>query len=90
MKARMEKRMRGLLIVGVIGAGAFVRFGDQGFEGFLPRRRIRGDRWHLNEEETALIGEHTGRAMRLGDPVTVEVDRVDAPRGRVDLVLPSS
>ena len=77
-------------VVGVIGAGVFVRFGDEGFEGFLPRRRIRGDRWHLNEEETALIGEHTGRAMRLGDDVTVEVDRVDAPRGRVDLVMPSS
>jgi ribonuclease R len=74
-------------IVGTIGAGAFVRFGDEGFEGFLPRRRIRGDRWHLNETETALIGEHTGQAMRLGDPVRVQVDRVDAPRGRVDLYL---
>jgi ribonuclease R len=74
-------------ITGVIGAGAFVRFGEEGFEGFLPRRRIRGDRWHLNETETALVGEHTGRAMRLGDPVTVQVDRVDAPRGRVDLYM---
>jgi ribonuclease R len=74
-------------ITGVIGAGAFVRFGEEGFEGFLPRRRIRGDRWQLNETETALIGEHTGRAMRLGDPVRVQVDRVDAPRGRVDLYL---
>jgi ribonuclease R len=74
-------------ITGVIGAGAFVRFGDEGFEGFLPRRRIRGDRFQLNETETALMGEHTGRAMRLGDPVRVQVDRVDAPRGRVDLYL---
>ena len=74
-------------ITGVIGAGAFVRFGDEGFEGFLPRRRIRGDRWHLNETETALIGDHSGRAMRLGDPITVQVDSVDAPRGRVDLYM---
>jgi ribonuclease R len=74
-------------IAGVIGAGAFVRFGDQGFEGFLPRRRIRGDRWHLNETETALMGDHTGRALRLGDAVDVQVDRVDAPRGRVDLYM---
>lgn len=72
-------------IVGLIGAGAFVRFGDEGFEGLLPRRRIRGDRWDLNETETALIGEHTGNVLRLGDPVEVQVDRVDAPRGRVDL-----
>jgi ribonuclease R len=74
-------------ITGLISAGAFVRFGVEGFEGFLPRRRIRGDRWDLNETETALVGEHTGRAMRLGDAVTVQVDRVDAPRGRVDLYM---
>jgi ribonuclease R len=73
-------------IVGLIGAGAFVRFGE-GYEGLLPRRRIRGDRWYLNESETALIGERSGKAMRLGDPVRVQVDRVDAPRGRVDLYL---
>jgi ribonuclease R len=76
-------------ITGVIGAGAFIRFGDEGFEGFLPRRRIRGDRWHLNGTETALIGDRTARALRLGDPITVQVDRVDAPRGRVDLYMAS-
>ncbi|MEA2492291.1 MAG: ribonuclease, partial [Thermoleophilaceae bacterium] len=74
-------------ITGVIGAGAFVRFGEEGFEGFLPRRRIRGDRFHLNEAETALMGERTGKAMRLGDIVSVQVDRVEAARGRVDLYL---
>jgi ribonuclease R len=76
-------------ITGVIGAGVFVRFGEEGFEGFLPRRRIRGDRYSLNETETALMGEHTGRALRLGDPVAIQVDRVDAPRGRVDLYMAS-
>ena len=72
-------------VVGVIGAGAFVRFGDQGFEGFLPARRLRGEWWSLNEEGTALVGEESGRALRMGDPVRVEVAKVFAPRGRVDL-----
>jgi ribonuclease R len=76
-------------ITGLIGAGVFIRFGAEGFEGFLPRRRIRGDRWHLNEAETALVGEHTGRQLRLGDQLTVQVDSVDAPRGRVDLYMVS-
>jgi ribonuclease R len=72
-------------VVSVIGKGAFVRFGEEGFEGFLPARRI-GDEWFsLNETETALEGEVSGRALRIGDPVDVEVERVDAPRGRVDL-----
>lgn len=72
-------------VVGVIGAGAFVAFGD-GYEGMLPVRRLRGDWWELNEEGTLLRGEQSGRAIRLGDPIEVRVDRVEAPRGRVDLV----
>ena len=73
-------------VVGVIGAGCFVRFGEEGFEGFLPARKLRGEWWSLNEEGTALIGEESGRALRMGDPVVVEVARVFAPGGRVDLL----
>jgi len=72
-------------VVGLIGAGAFVRFGHEGFEGMLPVRRLRGDWWNLNEEGTALVAERSGRRLCLGDPVEVVVGRVEAPRGRVDL-----
>jgi len=72
-------------VIGVIGAGAFVAFGA-GHQGLLPVRRLRGDWWELNEEGTLLRGEESGRTIRLGDPVQVRVERVEAPRGRVDLV----
>jgi ribonuclease R len=71
-------------VVGLVEKGAFVRFGDQGFEGFLPTRRLRGW-WELNELGTALVAEESGRRLRMGDPVDVVVDRVEAPRGRVDV-----
>jgi ribonuclease R len=71
-------------VTGVIGAGAFVAFGD-GHEGMLPVRRLVGDWWELNELETMLIGAGSGDRIRLGDPVRVRVEKVDAPRGRVDL-----
>jgi ribonuclease R len=71
-------------IVGLIEKGAFVRFGDEGFEGLLPSRRLRGW-WTLNELGTALEHEQSGRRMRLGDPARVTVDRVETARGRVDL-----
>jgi hypothetical protein len=32
------------------------------------------------------VGARGGGAFRIGDPATVAVDRVDAPRGRVDLL----
>ncbi|MEA2424862.1 MAG: ribonuclease, partial [Thermoleophilaceae bacterium] len=72
-------------VVGLIGAGAFVEFGD-GYEGMLPARKLPGEWWELNEEGTILRGTRTGKAIRLGDPVRVAVERVDTPRGRVDLL----
>jgi len=74
-------------IVGVIGAGAFVAFGEGGqHEGLLPVRRMRDDWWELNEHGTALIGTRSGGALRLGDSVAVRIGGIDAPRGRVDLL----
>ena len=70
--------------MGLIEKGAFVRFGEQGFEGFLGLRRLRGW-WVLNELGTALEEEGSGRRLRLGDRLEVVVDRVETARGRVDL-----
>jgi ribonuclease R len=80
-------------VVGIIEAGAFVAFGNEGsrapggYEGMLPVRRMHGDWWSLNEAGTMLTGASTKETIRLGDAVTVSVHRVDAPRGRVDLDL---
>ena len=72
-------------VIGLIDAGAFVWFGD-GHQGLLPVRKLSGDWWELNELQTMLVGSGSGRALRLGDPVRVRVERVDTARGRVDLV----
>jgi ribonuclease R len=71
-------------VTGVIGAGAFVAFGD-GYEGMLPVRRLHGDWWEVNEPGTILEGTRSGASIRVGDEIVVRVERVDAPRGRVDL-----
>jgi ribonuclease R len=42
--------------------------------------------WEINELGTILHGERTGATLRLGDPIDVAVARVDASRGRVDLL----
>jgi ribonuclease R len=71
-------------VIGLVERGAFVRFGEEGFQGFLPSRRLSGW-WTLNELGTAIVAEGSGRELRLGDSLEVVVDRVEAPRGRVDL-----
>jgi ribonuclease R len=54
-------------------------------QGKLPGENAR-DWWELGEEGTILRGQRSGATLRLGDPIAVRVERVDAPRGRVDLV----
>ena len=57
-------------VIGVIGAGAFVAFGD-GHEGLLPVRRLRGDWWELDPLEVMLVGAAVGQ----GDPARRPGDR---------------
>jgi ribonuclease R len=71
-------------VVGLISKGWFVRFGEQGFEGFLPVRRVPGW-WEPDEHESQLVELDSGRAIRLGDPVRIAVERIETARGRVDL-----
>jgi ribonuclease R len=71
-------------IIGVIGSGLFVRFGD-GFEGFLPARRLAGDYFELNDLATALVGRRGGGTFRLGDSVYVRIESIDKPAGKIEL-----
>jgi ribonuclease R len=71
-------------VAGLIEKGVFVRFGDEGFEGLLPARRLQGW-WELNEFNTALVAAGSGRELRLGDVLDVGVERIETARGRVDL-----
>jgi ribonuclease R len=82
-------------VTGLISAGAFIAFGPDTdtqvplYEGMLPVRRLSAgeerDWWELNPEATILHGERSGATLRLGDPISVTVQRVDSARGRVDL-----
>ncbi len=75
-------------VSGVINAGAFIRFrGELGdvYEGFVPARTLRGERFELNETESALVGSKTGREVRFGDEMKVTVTGVEAARGRTNL-----
>jgi ribonuclease R len=78
------------------GSGAAAQGGERSagepvYEGMLAVRNMHtasGERdwWEINEQGTILRGERTGTTLRLGDAVGVRVARVDASRGRVDLL----
>jgi ribonuclease R len=75
-------------VSGVIRSAAFVAFrGELGnvYEGMLPARRLPGEYYQLDKAEVALVGRESGARVRLGDPISVRVAGVDAPRGRAEL-----
>jgi ribonuclease R len=73
-------------IIGLIGSGLFVRFGEV-FEGFLPARRLHGEFFEINPLATALAGRTTGRTYRLGDAIEVRVESISRNEGKVELAL---
>jgi ribonuclease R len=73
-------------ILGAIGSGLFVRF-DGLFEGYLPARQLPGDYFELNPLGTALVGRRSGESYRLGDGISVHVDRIEKTEGKVSLTL---
>ena len=76
-------------VVGVIDAGAFVRFGDV-FEGFLPGRSWAGEYTTLDPLGITLVGTRSGRMLRLGDPLEVAVRSIDRVAGRVRIRVPQA
>jgi ribonuclease R len=68
-------------VVGLIEAGAFVRF-DGVFEAFLPARLWRGERAALDPLGVSMVAR-SGSRLRLGDGVSVAVESIDRPRGRI-------
>ncbi|MDQ3669673.1 MAG: RNB domain-containing ribonuclease, partial [Actinomycetota bacterium] len=73
-------------IVGAIGSGIFVRF-ERIFEGYVPARKLPGEYYELNILGTAMVGRRTGTIYRLGDPISVRVEKIDKIEGQVELAL---
>ncbi len=71
-------------IVGMIGSGLFIRFGEV-FEGMLPARKLPGEFFELNDTGTALVGRRSGKRYRLGDPIAVRIESITRSEGKVEL-----
>ncbi len=74
-------------IAGVTRAGLFVKLDDTGADGFIPARTIGTEYFRYQEDQHALIGNHSGETHRLGDPVTVKLIEVAPVAGALRFEL---
>ena len=60
-------------VSGLVRTGLFVRLVETGADGFVPASSIGHEYFVHDEVRHALVGEDTGLAYRLGDPVEVRL-----------------
>lgn len=75
------------IITGVVQFGFFVQLSEYFVEGLVHVSTLADDYYHYAEKLHCLRGERKKRMYRIGDQVTVRVDRVDEVRKRMDFSL---
>ncbi|HVZ94210.1 MAG TPA: RNB domain-containing ribonuclease, partial [Phycisphaerales bacterium] len=74
-------------VTGVSAFGLFIELVQHFVEGMVHISTMADDYYRFIEKAHILKGEKTGRELRLGDRVTVQVIRVDLERRQIDLGL---
>jgi ribonuclease R len=75
------------VVTGVVAFGLFVELDEIFVQGLVPMATMAGDFWQYAEREHRLRGESTGRELRLGDRVVVEVKSIDEDRHQIEFRL---
>ena len=72
------------VITGVTNFGLFVQLDDLQIDGLVHVTSLQNDYYQFDPNRLELVGERSGRRYRLGEPMTVQVQRVDLDTKRID------
>ena len=72
------------VVTGITNFGVFVQISDLLVDGLVHVTSLSNDYYHFDPGTQRLVGERTGRAYKLGDPMRVQVNRVDMETRRID------
>jgi ribonuclease R len=75
------------IISGVTEWGIYVEIIENKCEGMIPMRGLAGDFYEYDEDNYCIKGRRTGRKYQIGDPLRIEVVRVNQVRKQVDFAL---
>ena len=74
-------------VSGVTNFGVFVELAEVYVEGLVHITGLPDDYYQFDPIKHALLGERTGRRFQIGDPVKIQVARVDLDQAKIDFVL---
>jgi ribonuclease R len=86
MKDKLGEVYDGFLS-GIAPYGMFVELKDFFVEGLIPLKYMDDDHYVYHDRRHFFKGKRTGKVYRLGDPVKVQVVRVDRDKREIDFLL---
>src|SRR6266481_4679641 len=86
MRDKIGNKYSGI-IAGIAPFGLFIELDEIFVQGMVPVATIGGDFWVYADREHRMRGDSTGREMRLGDHVLIEVKSIDEDRHQIEFRL---
>jgi ribonuclease R len=90
-KARFMSQHLGEEFDGVVSSvtrfGLFILLRQFEIDGLLRIEELGKDRFEYDEEKMRLVGQKSGMSYEIGDPVRVQVAKVDVSQGQIDFVM---
>ena len=86
MQHKLGETFEGV-IADVTGFGLFVELKDIYVQGLVHVTSLKNDYYQFDSTHHLMRGKNGGSVYRLGDPITVQVARVDLDERRIDFVL---
>ena len=84
LQKRIGDRFQGT-VTGIANFGLFVQIERYLLEGLIRFDELGDDWWEIDASRGAVMGERTGRRIRLGDAMKVAITAVDIPSRRLEL-----
>jgi ribonuclease R len=75
------------IISGVTSFGMFVELSKYLIEGLVPLSAMKDDYYSFDEENYRFTGRDTGKVYRLGDRITVRIERVSVVDRKADFAI---
>jgi ribonuclease R len=72
------------VITGVTNFGLFVQLSELLVDGLVHVTSLANDYYHFEPGSQHLVGERSGKIYKLGEPMRVQVQRVDLESRRID------
>ncbi len=73
------------VVTGVANVGVFLQLSEFLIDGLIRLADLPDDWWELNQRQGTLIGQRSGRRIRIGDRMRVRIAGVNIPARELDL-----